>query len=79
MQIFRSQTSHQLFERNRQLSDSFAGCVKDGIGDRRRDADDADLADALAAECRRMVIRDADGDHLNIRHVGIGRYEIVTP
>jgi hypothetical protein len=39
----------QLVQRDRQVSDARPGRVIDRVGDRRRDADDADLADALEA------------------------------
>src|SRR4051812_42459250 len=35
---------------HRQLADSLAGCVEDSVGDRRCDADLADLTDAFDAE-----------------------------
>ena len=45
--------------------------MMDGIGDRGRDADDADLAQALDAKAIDAVVRLVDEDDLNIVYVGI--------
>jgi hypothetical protein len=48
-----SPSLRQLVQGDRQIANTFAGRVIDRIGDRRRDPDDADLADALDARIRR--------------------------
>lgn len=55
----------QFLERDRQAADAFAGGVEDGVADRRRDADHADLAYALAPQGRGLKIGNADGDRLD--------------
>jgi hypothetical protein len=42
--------SQEVFGHDREVPDAAPGGMEDGIGDRRRDAGDAELADALAAE-----------------------------
>ena len=49
---------HHELGRHRQLADAAAGGVEDRVGDRRGDADLADLADALGAErADELVVR----------------------
>jgi hypothetical protein len=47
--------------------------VIDRIRDRRRDADDANLAQPLDAERIDDVVRLIDEDHLDVVHVGVHR------
>ena len=52
------------------------GRVEYRIGDRRRCADDADLADALDAQRVEMSLALVDENHLDVVHVGIHRHMI---
>lgn len=56
----RSHSSLQLLKRYRQVANPLAGGVKDGIGDCRRNADNADFADTLAPEHRGVEVGDAN-------------------
>ena len=50
VEVANGSSSQQLVQRDGQISDARAGCMVDGIRNRRGDANDADLADALRAE-----------------------------
>src|SRR5450631_1624858 len=52
--------------------------VIDGSSDRRSDADQADLAEALDSQQIDDVIRSVDEDHLEIVHVGIHGHVILA-
>jgi hypothetical protein len=61
----------QLVQRDRQVAHALAGGVIDRVGDRRRDPDDADLANALDSERIDDRVRLLDEDHLDVVYVGI--------
>ena len=63
--------------RDRQIAHALAGGVIDRIRDRRRGADDADLADAFDAERIDLVVLLLDEDHVDCVYVGIHRHVIV--
>ena len=65
-----------LVQRDRQFADAFAGCVVDGVRYRRRDAGDADLADAVQPE-RRMRFGNVVLDDVDHRHVGMHRHVVL--
>ena len=66
----------QFVQRDRQVAHALAGRVIDRIGDRRRDPDDADLADALDAERIDDRVRLVDEDHLDVVDVGVHRHVV---
>src|SRR5258708_39955701 len=68
---------HHLIEGNRQVPYPSSCRMVDGIGDGGSDADDAELADRLAAGRRSGGVGDPNRDHLAVRNVGVGRDEIV--
>src|SRR5438094_2034446 len=63
--------SLQLIQRDRQIANALAGRVIDGIGDRRRDPDNTDLAEAFCAERIDERVRLVDEDYLDVANVGI--------
>ena len=69
--------SSQLLKRDRKASNTFAGRVKDGIPDCGGDPHDPDFTDALAPESTCLHVRDPNGNHLDLRHIGIDRDRIV--
>lgn len=50
LNVLLTQFLKQLVRRERQIPDALAGRVEHRVGDRRRDADDAEFADAFDAE-----------------------------
>src|SRR6516225_5011732 len=67
---------HQFVERDRQIPHPFASRVVDRVGNRRRDTDNADLAQAFDPERIDRLIRLVDKDYLDIVHVGVHRHMI---
>src|SRR5204862_5113298 len=63
----------QFIERDRQVAYTLAGRVIDRVGDRRGDADDANLAQPLDAEWIDDLVRLVDEDHLGVVYVGVHR------
>src|SRR5262245_48942665 len=61
-----------LIQRDRQVAYALAGRMIDRVGDGRRYADDADLADALDAEGIDGAVGLVDEDHLDVLDVGVG-------
>src|SRR4051812_39324959 len=56
-----------------EAADAFAGGVIDGVCDRRRDADNADFANALDAERVDVRVRLVDEDHVDVANICVHR------
>jgi hypothetical protein len=69
--------SQQLVEGDRQVADALAGRVKNGVGDCRRDADDAHLAQAFDAEWIDNRIVFFDEYPIDIMDIGGDRHTIL--
>ena len=57
----------QVFGHDREVAHAVAGRVEDGVGDRRRDADDGEFTDALGAEGVDLGIRLVDERDVDVR------------
>jgi hypothetical protein len=64
-------------EGDRKRADATTGGVMDPVGNGSGDADEADLADAFGSE-RRERIRFPDEDDVDVRSVGVDRYQVVA-
>src|SRR5262245_50963244 len=73
----RSRRSEQLVRGYRQIVDALAGRVVDGVGNRGRHSDDADLAQPLGAERVDELVLFGDEDHFEVVHVGVHRDVVV--
>src|SRR4051794_19766638 len=67
--------SEQALDPDRQLPHPLAGGVEHGVGDRRIGPDIAELAQALDAERRRLVLL-LQHDHVHLPHVGVHRDQV---
>ena len=65
-------------ERNRKIADALAGRVINRVGDRRGNADDADLAQAFDAEAIDNRVGLFHEDHFDVVHVGIHRHMVLS-
>jgi hypothetical protein len=72
-----SYASQQLVRRYRQVSDAFAGGMRDCISDGRGHADDTDLTQSLGAERVDDLVRFLNEDHLDVVNVGVNRDVVV--
>src|SRR4030095_1953222 len=68
--------SHQLVERDRQVSDALPRCVEHGIGNRGRDADDTYLAKAFGSERAHDLVLLFDEDHIDVMDIGVDGHVI---
>jgi hypothetical protein len=66
----------KLLHRDRKIAHAHAGRVINGVGNRRRRGYRGQLAEPLGAEWARFLVELADEDDVELRDVGICRYDL---